>query len=82
MFSVKLQVKGNSETMVFLGTFQNAGKTLKKTFEQLPLDSTKVTPLWKVIEIQILYFSPAWSFVTLNSPGGGERASGLVNPRH
>ena len=76
MFLVKLQVKGNSETMVFLGTFQNARKTLKKkTFEQLPLDSTNVTPMWNVIEIQILYFSPAWSFVTLNSPGGGQRAN-------
>ena len=76
MFLVKLRVKGNSETMLFLGTFRNARKTLKKTtFEQLPLDSTNVTPMWKVIEIQILYFSPAWSFVTLNSPGGGQRAN-------
>ena len=53
MFLVKLQVRGNPEEMGFLGTFQNVGKTFKKKFEQLPLDLTKVTPMWKLIEIQI-----------------------------
>ena len=53
MFLVKLQVRGNPEEKGFLGTFQKCREDIKKKFEQLPLDLTKVTPMWKLIEIQI-----------------------------
>ena len=54
MLLMKLQIKGNSEALGFLATFQNVRKTFdKKYLNGLPLDLTKITPMWKAIETKI-----------------------------